>query len=249
MQKRLVLLFHGISGRKRPHLPAEVQPYLDTGDLAKVLAWTRRRFPFLTPDEFLHTSRPGVLLTFDDGLANNYTHALPVLETFDAPAVFFVATQHVPDPADWLPATRQMARQGWGHESRVPPDLAAEFYHGLSIEQLAACARHPLITIGSHTVSHPLLTRCTPAEIDRELTASKTFLENHTGHPVTLLAYPAGDYNRTVAERARAAGYRAAFAVRPRNAGLPRYEIPRLDLYRAHPLYLWLKSLKFELGD
>lgn len=239
--KSFVVTFHGIAARRDGDLPAAVQPAFDAAELRAAIDWIGRRFDYLTPSELLQGERCGVLLTFDDGFANNYTNALPVLEAFEAPAVFFVTTQHVEDPKNWLPATRATARRHWPEEAAVPDPLARDFYDGLSREQLAACARSPLVTLGAHSVSHPFLSACDPETIRHELAASKLFLEEVGGQPVDLFAYPTGDYDRAVAEAVRACGYRAAFAVDPRRVGLPAYEIPRVGLYAADAAYLSLK--------
>ncbi len=236
-----VLLFHGISSQRYLAVPDDVQPSLSRDELRTILSWLQPRFRFLSPTEFFAADHPGVLLTFDDGLANNVTNALPVLEEYNAPAIFFVSTQHVLEPRNWLSATRQMARRGWGSEDAVPEDIALDYYDGMSADQLVRCAAHPLITIGSHTVSHSFLTRCSIDELSFELTESKRALEAMSGKTVDLFAYPTGDYNREVAEAVQAAGYRAAFAVAPRNVGLPGFEIPRIGIYQPEPPYLSLK--------
>ena len=123
----------------------------------------------------------------------------------------------------------------------MPEDLATDFYEGMSCIQLAECARNPLITIGSHTVSHPLLTQCDRDQLEFELTESRRFLEEVTGQSVSLFAYPAGDYNRGVAEAVKAAGYLAAFAEDTRHVGMPAFEIQRIGIYAAGPVYLSLK--------
>jgi peptidoglycan/xylan/chitin deacetylase (PgdA/CDA1 family) len=61
--------------------------------------------------------------------------------------------------------------------------------------------------IGSHTVSHPHLTKLSVAELDKELIASKVFIEELTLQTVDWLAPPGGIYNQIVLERARALGY------------------------------------------
>lgn len=235
---RFVLMFHGIASRPHPNILKSVQPSLSQADLNAVLSWLRSRYPFLTPNEFLDTDKPGVLLTFDDGLANNHVNALPVLQEFNAPAIFFVSTQHMIDPQNWLPATRQLARKGWGKEEYVPEEIAQDFYTGMSAGQLAECADHPLITIGSHTISHPFLTRCEPHELERELVGSKQVLEKITVRKIDLFAYPTGDYDAKVAEAVRDAGYRAAFAVDALNIAPPLLEIPRVGIYTSDAPYL-----------
>src|SRR5579862_5298392 len=59
--------------------------------------FTRAGYQFLSPDDLASgLSRTGkyVLLTFDDGYHNN-VRAVPVLEAFDVPAVFFISSGHV----------------------------------------------------------------------------------------------------------------------------------------------------------
>ncbi|NIS68858.1 MAG: polysaccharide deacetylase family protein [Proteobacteria bacterium] len=238
---RFVLQFHGVSKHKYPNIPEDIQPQLTVVSFRAVLGWIRKRFSFLTPNEFLESNKSGVLLTFDDGLANNYANVLPVLVEFDAPAIFFVSTQHVGSPRDWLPATRNAVLRHWKSEEFVPRDIAADFCDGMSRDQLALSARNPLLTIGSHTVSHPFLTQCSNEELLFELVESKRFLEEVIQQTVTLFAYPAGDYNRSVAETVRAAGYDAAFSENSRNVGFPVLEIPRVGIYSASLAYVSAK--------
>ena len=241
---RFALVFHGVARQRYPDVPAGVQPHHTADELRQTLAWLAARFAFLTPDEFLHGSRPGVLLTFDDGLANNFEVALPILETFAAPALFFVATGHIAAAeggSRWLHFCRAWAAQGWGDAAAVPAAIGHEFYDGMTEAQLAACGRHPLITLGGHTVTHPFLTQCDAVALAGELGECRRYLQAVTGQPVDTFAYPANDYDRRVAEAARQAGYAAAFAVSGRGAGLPAYEIPRIGLYTTHPAYLGSK--------
>ena len=59
--------------------------------------------------------------------------------------------------------------------------------------------------IGSHSLTHPFLTRQTAEVIDAELRESQQFLENFTGKPVISFAYPFGDDNESL--RAEVAKY------------------------------------------
>jgi peptidoglycan/xylan/chitin deacetylase (PgdA/CDA1 family) len=70
------------------------------------------------------------------------------------------------------------------------------------------------MTIGAHTVSHPILARVADDDAKREMTQSKQQLEAITGGEVSLFAYPNGkpgtDYLTTHARLAREAGFAAA---------------------------------------
>jgi peptidoglycan/xylan/chitin deacetylase (PgdA/CDA1 family) len=67
------------------------------------------------------------------------------------------------------------------------------------------------IEIGSHTVSHPILSMLDDASLTRELVDSRHTLEHELGKPVSVLAYPVGgaqEFNDKVVEVAQATGYR-----------------------------------------
>ncbi len=66
------------------------------------------------------------------------------------------------------------------------------------------------IEIGSHTVSHPDLTKLSAAELQRQLDDSKVTLEAILGHPVLDFCYPSGAVNPTVVHAVQAAGYQSA---------------------------------------
>lgn len=236
---RFVVELHGVPCQPAGELPPSLRPPIVRDDLRRILRWIGSRFPFLGPEEFLRGRDPGVLLTFDDGFASQATVALPLLEEFGAPAVFFVTTRHVEDPADWLPfVRRQLDEHGRGSASE---ETLHHLYDGMSVGELRRAAESPMVTIGSHTVSHPFLSRCDDEELARELGASRRRLEEWIGASVDLLAYPTGDYDARVARAVRQAGYRAAFVEDSKGLGLGAFEIPRIGLYRSDPAYLAAK--------
>lgn len=64
--------------------------------------------------------------------------------------------------------------------------------------------------IGSHTMTHPDLTKLDDAKLKRELEESKSFLEDYVQRPVRTFCYPFGHFNRRVREAVIAAGYELA---------------------------------------
>ena len=66
------------------------------------------------------------------------------------------------------------------------------------------------IEIGSHTVTHPILTRISPEMLRYELSESRVRLESALGHKVELLGYPNGDHDASVQQAAERAGYKCA---------------------------------------
>lgn len=138
-----------------------------------------------------------VVVTFDDGFADFYECALPLLEERGLVATLFVTTGYLRDdvrtptpsaaPSDWPPTMT------WRQVGKLP-------------------ARG--IEVGSHTHTHPELDLASAARVEDELTVSKHLLEHHVGAPVDSLAYPYGYSTAVVRARARASGFTAACAVK-----------------------------------
>jgi len=63
----------------------------------------------------------------------------------------------------------------------------------LTPEKVRALSRDPLVTIGAHTVSHPVLRSLTDEESRREIRACRERLEEVTGAAVRHFAYPFGN--------------------------------------------------------
>ena len=106
----------------------------------------------------------------------------------------------------------------------VPTPLEHEHYDPISWEQVRALDPS-LITIGSHTLSHPILPTIGDDALEHEVKESRRVLEERLGRPVELFCYPNGSHDeRVYAHVSRS--YRAAITT---NYGLVR---PSSDLHR-----------------
>jgi peptidoglycan/xylan/chitin deacetylase (PgdA/CDA1 family) len=88
------------------------------------------------------------------------------------------------------------------------------------------------IEFGSHTATHPILTRIAPDRLQREVSGSRAELEARLGSPVAAFCYPNGDYDARVLRAVRTAGYRLACTTRefPNDATTDRLELNRLPV-------------------
>ena len=68
--------------------------------------------------------------------------------------------------------------------------------------------------IGSHTLTHPHLTRLPLADAAREITVGNEAVQNAIGMPVTAFCYPYGAYHAHHVELVRAAGFVVARTIR-----------------------------------
>lgn len=141
-------------------------------------------------------SLPGkpVVITFDDGFADFYTNALPILSRYHFPATLYVTSGFVGSTSRWL--------RHLGEADR--PMLTWE-----QLAEINTCG----IECGSHSQHHPQLDSI-PVELARqEIVGSKHHLEDRLSQPVLSFAYPFGYHSAAVRQLVRAAGYTSACAV------------------------------------
>lgn len=96
--------------------------------------------------------------------------------------------------------------------------------------------------IGSHTLSHPYLSRTPSDKAREEIVSSKKILEDWFGIPIRHFCYPYGDYNRPVRDMVEEAGYVTSSTV---EFGINTSQVDRYALKRIkgrHPTRK-LKSL------
>ena len=175
-----------------------------------------REAGFATPAYGLPPSREGnpgrsIALTFDDGFANVIQHGLEPLARQGFRAIEFLVADLIGLCNEWEVQEGE-ARQPLMNETQIKEWLAAGH------------------EIGSHTLTHPFLTRLSPPQAGEEISASKKKLEDRFGRPVRHFCYPYGDWNPAVRDLVMAAGYETActtdFGV---NTGAtPPFELKRI---------------------
>jgi peptidoglycan/xylan/chitin deacetylase (PgdA/CDA1 family) len=166
-----------------------------------------------------------VVLTFDDGTADFYEVALPLLAERGFTGTLFATS-------GW------MGRAGGGPACRkVPPGM-------LSFDQLRVVAAAG-IEVGGHTVCHPQLDQLPPDLLRKELADSKNELEDQLGRPVYGIAYPFGYSSRLVRAQAASTGYEYGCAVGNRlaSAACDRFALPRLTIARSMRLSAFARTV------
>lgn len=139
-------------------------------------------------------SRP-VIITFDDGFQECLTYAVPILRAHRFPAIFFIVAGLVGKTSRWMAdeLKLELPLMNWG-----------------ALAELSALG----FECGSHSATHPHLTDLSIDDCRRELSYSRSLLEQHLGCKIRHLAYPYGSYNDTVRDLAQASGYISACTVR-----------------------------------
>ncbi len=112
--------------------------------------------------------------------------------------------------------------------------------------------------IGSHSVTHPVLTSLSRTEVRQELRDSRTMIEDLTGLACRELAYPYGSFNQITMALAEEVGYEYALGASPyeprdQRFGFPRTAIPdtprhweyRIALSDAQVWRRWLRDIRW----
>ena len=170
----------------------------------------------ITPEE-LYESLAGnlelpenpVLITFDDGYADNYRYAYPILKEYGFQATIFVISGFIGTKKNYF--TWDQARE-----------MAA---NGISIQ--------------SHTVDHKSMTDLSDDQLRAELVESKRKIEEEMGSPVEFIAYPTGTYNLHIAQLVKDAGYKAAFTIKYGNVDKASnvYALERVPIFHTENTY------------
>ncbi len=87
------------------------------------------------------------------------------------------------------------------------------------------------IEIGSHTVSHPILTNVDAERLTSELEDSKIIIQREIGTNTVHFCYPNGDYAERERNAVEQAGYASAVSTEIRlcSDSADRFQIPRID--------------------
>jgi peptidoglycan/xylan/chitin deacetylase (PgdA/CDA1 family) len=136
-----------------------------------------------------------IAVTLDDGFADNYTAAFPVLARENIPATIFLTAGYIGTRA--LPVLSN-------HAAPLP----------LSWEQVTEMARHG-IDFGAHTMTHRSLVELEAPEMLHEIVESRRVIEERAGVRVENFCYPRGFFNAAVKQVVRDAGYRLACSTMP----------------------------------
>lgn len=184
-----VFMYHDILLEKEVFFDVTVQELEQHFNLIKAQGLTP-----ISYDQLVNHLRTGlplpekpIMLTFDDGYGGHYEYVYPLLKKYGYPAVFSVYT------------------------SNMGKDTGRTH---VSWEQLKEMSADPLVTIASHSVTHPKDLRSLPDDqLKMEVEQSKQMLEAQLGIEIDYFTYPEGKYDQRVAKFVEQAGYRSALTM------------------------------------
>lgn len=208
-----ILAYHSIL--PEPNGPLELHPIA----FKDQLSWLRDNgFEVISLEDYVlgpggvKSSRPCVVLTFDDGYTNFVDHALPVLEAYNFTATIFLVTGKLGRMSDWH-------RFSKSHRMLSLPEIESLRQYGYRF--------------GSHTVNHIKLTEAPYVQAQFELSDSLSFIKEIVGESFLPLSYPFGAAGRREFSAARKVGYDCACVVK--NTGVPKdnrlFGLERIEIH------------------
>lgn len=226
----LILAYHSISQRRQDSLA--VRP----ADFEAHLRWFRDHgYQSHTLAQFVNGACDGarrvVLVTFDDGYADNYTLAFPILKRYGFVATIFLVSDYVDTDRTF---TWDLHKIDDGHD--------VDLYKTLTWTQVQEMAAYG-IDFGSHTCTHPELTTVIPTQASDELIRSRKDLQRRLGNEIVSFSYPRGALNPRIVGLVESSGYRCA-VVTPNRRGIPLgpFTLRRVGIYHnVNPLMFGLK--------
>lgn len=168
-----VLMYHDV--------PLHVLPTLESH-----LKWLAERFEIISPQDLVtggsRGERPKVLLTFDDGCADNYDLVAPLLESQGLRGLFFVCPGF----------------SGLGREAsfKLMERSSALFSEKNRDSRWQRMSQRQIVDldkrghgIGNHTMTHVPLARIDHQEVVREISDGAALLECWLGHSCPFFAW------------------------------------------------------------
>jgi peptidoglycan/xylan/chitin deacetylase (PgdA/CDA1 family) len=146
----------------------------------------------------LPSGKPNVAITFDDAYDSVAENALPELAAHGFHSTIFVPVGSLGRRPEWV-------MEGNG----VPSSEVV-----MSAERIATLSS-PLVTLGSHSITHPHLSRMKFHDAQTEIEGSRDKLQELTKENIGLFAFPYGDHDASTVGLCRAAGYEYVFSIVP----------------------------------
>ncbi|MCS7114326.1 MAG: polysaccharide deacetylase family protein [Nitrososphaerota archaeon] len=143
------------------------------------------------PESYSQTSQEPqvkVALFFDDGWKNHYDEAFPFLMKFGFKATFAIVSDYI------------------GHDRGT-------FWARMNLTELKMLQESGM-EIASHTKTHPHMLNLTHEKLIDEIINSKKAL-TQLGFKVKTFVYPHGEWNQTILEYVKEAGYACARTIKP----------------------------------
>ncbi len=191
-----------------------------------------------------------VCITVDDGKKGNLENIIPYAEKLNIPVTIFVSTEPVESGAFWwsyVTKNNEISNKKVSLENckrlsnskRV--DTVNELKKQISLTREAMTKNDVVrisklenITIGNHTVNHPITKKCKKEELRYEISEASKILKSWISKDIDFFAYPNGDYDGREEAILLDNNIKLAFTTEPKHIDIVKkynpYQIPRFSV-------------------
>lgn len=274
-----IFMYHRVNDSNR-----NIFPGLEIGIFEKQIKALKRYFRFVTLSEFVglikNSDKPLAVITFDDGYKNTLANAFPILKKNNLPATAFLTTGVIDnDDIIWTDKLSLLKKTDASHLEKLKTELKnmpnsdkenrikqlescsdidyesiPEAEKMLSWDEVAAMAKEEKIEFGAHTINHPILTKISKEEAEKEIIDSKHKIEEKTGQKITAFCYPngqEGDFDENIINILKENGFKCAVTTIEGNIknNDNNFTLKRISLGVRTPSLIILKIIKEVIRD
>lgn len=188
-----VIFYHHVQPQAQAQVKHQTSLSVDNGIFDQQMQYLAGRgYTSITVEQLVnairtHTRLPSkpIAITFDDGYADNYDYAYPVLRKYGLKGNLMVATGLL-GGSDYL---------SWG--------------------QVEDMQRSGVFYLTDHTWSHYAVNHGSIEKIKFEIETARQQIRDHTGQTVPIFTYPYGNYNGAAIQILQQDGFSGAFTTNP----------------------------------
>ena len=191
----------------------------------------RQRYSFVSMDDLLNNSqyllpRKRIVISFDDGFADIYTNAFPILRKLNVPFILFLSPAFMErETYPWWLQLEYCYSDPLEYEHELkkifddPMDMQLHYEKDyplyqpdkmLTWPQIEEMIQSGLCTIGAHGTHHNSLIRIDGKSAKTELLESKKRLEERLKIQVQHMSYPNSEQNASVQQLVKEVGFLSA---------------------------------------
>jgi peptidoglycan/xylan/chitin deacetylase (PgdA/CDA1 family) len=288
-------MYHRVIPAQKASFPIQAGMYVEPETFETHIRFLKKHFKIIPISELqfiigrkISNSKPGCVLTFDDGWCDFFEYAFQILKNYQIPATVFLPTDFIGTkkwfwtdrlitflyqkkdrknsamgkPSSSNPVLNQLENLKGSREYRLekaiqilkayrneeieeilseleirwnlnPDPQGRTFMHWEEVREIALSG---LISFGSHTASHRILTTLTDKEIQYELIRSKEkLIAEKVVDPLFIsFSYPNGNFNEKIARMVNEVGYYLAVSAEGgwNHPGLNPFTLQRIAIHQ-----------------
>ncbi len=181
-------------------------------------------------------SKPGIIISFDDGLASNMAVARPLLEKYGFTGWFFI-------PTGFVECNTKEQRSFLENNSiAFSKGVSSELRLAMNWDEVKYLNTHHVV--GCHTKSHCRLNADLSQEVViEEVNTSKLHLESMLGEPVNIFCWVGGEessYSHKASEEIKKSNYEYSFMTNcsPISNKTSKLQLNRFNVEFNYPVYV-----------